>query len=222
MFDAIARPLGVLLKFIFDLLGDYGYAIIVFTILTKILLLPINIKQTASTKKMNEINPKMKEIQAKYKNDKEKMNEKMMELYKQEKYNPASGCLPLLIQLPIIIALFEVLQKPTKFAFTVEQYAAMAKNFWWLADLSKPDALYILPILSALTTYVQSAMISTKGNTDPNMKTMNIIMPIMMGWITLKLPSGVALYLVLGNVFTIIQQYLMTKPLFGPKEEKNK
>lgn len=217
MLDVIARPLGALLKFIFDLLGDYGYAIIVFTILTKILLLPINIKQTASTKKMNEINPKMKEIQAKYKNDKEKMNEKLMELYKEEKYNPASGCLPALIQLPIIIALFRVLQDPTKFVFSAEQYAALAKSFLWLPDLSKPDTMYILPALSALTTYVQTAMVSAKGNADPNMKTMNIVMPIMIGWITIRFPSGVALYWVVGNIFTIIQQYLMTKPLFGPK-----
>lgn len=217
MLDVIARPLGALLKLIFDVLGDYGYAIVVFTILMKILLLPINIKQTASTKKMNEINPKMKEIQAKYKNDKEKMNQKLMELYKENNYNPASGCLPALIQLPVIIALFRVLQQPTKFVFSPEQYAALAKNFLWLSDLSQPDKLFILPVLSALTTYVQTAMISSKGNVDPSLKTMNMIMPIMIGWITIKFPSGLAMYWVVGNIFTIIQQYLMTKPLFGLK-----
>ena len=217
MLDVIARPLGALLKLIFDILGDYGYAIVVFTILMKILLLPINIKQTASTKKMNEINPKMKEIQAKYKNDKEKMNEKLMELYKENNYNPASGCLPALIQLPVIIALFRVLQQPTKFVFSPEQYAVLAKSFLWLSDLSKPDPLFILPVLSALTTFVQTSMVSAKGNVDPSLKTMNMIMPIMIGWITIKFPSGLAMYWVVGNIFTIIQQYLMTKPLFSLK-----
>ena len=217
MFDIISRPFGALLKLIFDFTGSYGYAIILFTILTKILLLPINIKQTQSTKKMNEINPKMKEIQTKYKGEPEKMNEKLKELYKEHNYNPASGCLPALIQLPIIIALFRVLQNPIGFVFTPEEFAAMAKGFWWLADLGKPDQIYILPILSALTTYLQTAMISSKGNADPTMKSMNTIMPLMIGWFTLKFPSGVALYWVVGNIFTILQQYFMTKNVFGRK-----
>lgn len=217
MLDVIARPLGALLKLIYDLVGNYGLSIILFTILTKILLLPINIKQTQSTKKMNEINPKMKAIQAKYKNDKEKMNEKLMELYKEEKYNPAGGCLPALIQLPIIIALFRVLQGPTKFVFTPEQFEAISKSFLWLPDLGLPDKMYILPILSALTTYLQMNMIASKTNTDANAKTMNIVMPIMLGWITIRFPSGVAMYWVVGNLFTIVQQYLMTKTLFSPK-----
>lgn len=217
MFDIISRPFGALLKLIFDFTGSYGYAIILFTILTKILLLPINIKQTQSTKKMNEINPKMKEIQTKYKGDPEKMNEKLKELYKEHNYNPASGCLPALIQLPIIIALFRVLQNPVGFVFTPEEFAAMAKGFWWLADLGKPDQIYILPVLSALTTYLQTAMISSKGNADSTMKSMNTIMPLMIGWFTLKFPSGVALYWVVGNIFTILQQYFMTKNVFGRK-----
>ena len=217
MLDVIARPLGTLLKLIFDFLGNYGLAIIVFTVLMKVVLLPINIKQTASTKKMNEINPKMKEIQNRYKNDKEKMNQKLMELYKEHNYNPASGCLPALIQLPVIIALFRVLQQPTKFVFSAEQYAALSKSFLWLPDLGLPDPIYILPVLSALTIYLQTAMLASKGNVDSSMKTMNFVMPIMIGWITLKFPSGLALYWVVGNIFTIIQQYLMTRPSFSLK-----
>ncbi len=218
--EIIAKPLGALLKLIYDMVGNYGLAIILFTIITKILLLPINIKQTQSTKKMNDINPKMKAIQTKYKNDKEKMNEKLMELYKEEKYNPASGCLPMIIQLPIIIALFRVLQGPTKFVFTPEQFDAIAKSFLWLPDLGLPDKFYILPVLSALTTYVQMNMVAGKTSTDANMKTMNMIMPLMLGWITLKFPSGLAMYWVVGNLFTIAQQYLMTKNLFNPERGK--
>lgn len=217
MLDIISKPFGALLRIIFDFTGSYGYAILLFTLLTKILLLPINIKQTQSTKKMNEISPKMKEIQTKYKNNPEKMNEKLMELYKEYNYNPASGCLPLLIQLPIIIALFGVLQNPTKFVFTPEEFAAISKSFWWLADLGKPDQFYILPVLSAVTTYLQTAMLSAKGNVDSSMKTMNVVMPLMIGYFTLKFPSGIALYWVFGNILTIIQQYFMTKLDVGHK-----
>jgi len=217
LLDIISKPFGALLRIIFDFTGSYGYAILLFTLLTKILLLPINIKQTQSTKKMNEISPKMKEIQTKYKNNPEKMNEKLMELYKEYNYNPASGCLPLLIQLPIIIALFGVLQNPTKFVFTPEEFAAISKSFWWLADLGKPDQFYILPVLSAVTTYLQTAMLSAKGNVDSSMKTMNVVMPLMIGYFTLKFPSGIALYWVFGNILTIIQQYFMTKLNVGHK-----
>jgi YidC/Oxa1 family membrane protein insertase len=229
----------MLLKFIFDFVGDYGYSIIIFTILTKILLLPINIKQTESTKRMNELNPKMKEIQEKYKNDKEKMNQKLMELYKEHNYNPASGCLPALIQMPILFALFYVIQNPVKYVFLdADVYAGIAKNFWWLTDLGKPEmsatlirvagfGVPILAVLSAATTYYQMKMISApkakteKGKEDTAAQTQSMmtnIMPIMFGWITLSVPAGLALYWVAGNVFTIIQQYFMMKPQLAKKE----
>ena len=122
--------------------------------------------------------------------------------------------------MPIVIALFRVLQGPTKFVFTPEQFDAISKSFLWLPDLGLPDKLYILPVLSALTTYVQMNMVAVKGNSDPNMKTMNMIMPLMLGWITIKFPSGLAMYWVVGNLFTIAQQYLMTKNLFNPERGK--
>lgn len=239
MLDFIARPLGMLLKLVFDFVGDYGYSIIIFTIITKLLLLPINIKQTESTKRMNEINPKMKEIQDKYKNDKEKMNQKLMELYKEHNYNPASGCLPALIQMPILFSLFYVIQDPVKYVFLdANVYAGIAKNFWWLTDLGKSEmsstlihvagfGLPILAVLSAGTTYYQMKMINPKSNstekgkldsTQQTQKMMTNMMPIMFGWITLSVPSGLALYWVVGNVFTIIQQYFMMKPSVEKKE----
>lgn len=239
MLEFIARPLGMLLKLIFDFVGDYGYSIIIFTIITKLILLPINMKQTESTKRMNEINPKMKEIQEKYKNDKEKMNQKLMELYKEHNYNPASGCLPALIQMPILFALFYVIREPIKYVFLeTSVYDAISKNFWWLTDLGKPEmsatlikvagyGLPILAILSAATTYYQMKMVNPKSNendknkpdaTQQTQKMMTTMMPIMFGWITLSVPSGLALYWVVGNVFTIIQQYFMMKPSLKEKE----
>lgn len=229
----------MLLKLIFDFVRDYGLSIVIFTILTKILLLPINIKQTESTKRMNELNPKIKEIQEKYKNDKEKMNQKLIELYKEHNYNPASGCLPALIQMPILFALFYVIQNPVKYVFRdANVYAGIAKNFLWLTDLGKPEmqatlikvagfGLPILAILSAVTTYYQMKMISPgkakteKGKADSVQQTQSMmtnIMPIMFGWITLSVPSGLALYWVVGNIFTIIQQYFMMKPSAEKKE----
>ena len=231
MLDIIAQPLGTLLRIIYDFVGDYGYSIIIFTILTKVLLLPINIKQVQSTKKMNEISPKMKEIQEKYKNDKEKLNQKLLELYKEYNYNPASGCLPALIQMPILFALFYVIQQPVKYVFRdASVYEGITKNFWWLTDLGKPEmqatlitvagfGLPILAILSAATTYYQMKMISpAKGKVDQTQKMMTNMMPIMFGWITLSVPSGLALYWIVGNLFTIVQQYFMMKPQAANKE----
>ncbi|MHB1394612.1 MAG: YidC/Oxa1 family membrane protein insertase [Clostridia bacterium] len=231
MLDVIAKPLGMLLRFIFDFVGDYGYSIIIFTILTKILLLPINIKQTESTKRMNVISPLMKEIQEKYKNDKEKMNQKLLELYKEHNYNPASGCLPALIQMPILFALFYVIQDPVKYVFIdANVYAGITKNFWWITDLGKSEmsatlitvagfGIPILAILSAATTYYQMKMISpSKGKVDQTQKMMTNMMPIMFGWITLSVPAGLALYWIAGNIFTIAQQYFMMKPSVEKKE----
>jgi YidC/Oxa1 family membrane protein insertase len=229
----------MLLRVIFDFVGNYGYSIIIFTIITKILLLPINIKQTESTKRMNEINPKMKEIQEKYKNDKEKMNQKLMELYKEHNYNPASGCLPALIQMPILFALFYVIQQPVKYVFLdANVYAGIAKNFWWLTDLGKSEmsatlvhvagfGVPLLAILSAATTYYQMKMINPKSTksdkekpdqSQQTQKMMTNMMPIMFGWITLSVPSGLALYWIIGNLFTIVQQYFMMKPRTEKKE----
>lgn len=221
----------MLLKLVFDIVGNYGYSIIIFTIITKVLLLPINIKQTESTKRMNEINPKMKEIQEKYKNDKEKMNQKLIELYKEHNYNPASGCLPALIQMPILFALFYVIQDPVKYVFlNPTVFENISRSFWWITDIGKTEmastmiriggfGLPLLAILSAATTYVQMKMITPqKGKVEQSQQMMTNIMPIMFGWITLSVPAGLALYWIVGNLFTIAQQYFMMKPLAAKKE----
>jgi len=188
---------------------------------------------------MNEINPKMKEIQEKYKGDKEKMNQKLVELYKEHNYNPASGCLPALIQMPILFAMFYVIREPIKYVFLdAKVYEGIAKNFWWITDLGKAEmsatifhiagfGVPVLAVLSAATTYYQMKMVNPKGaNTEKGksdqaqqtQKMMTNMMPIMFGWITLSVPAGLALYWVVGNLFTIVQQYFMMKPSLGKKE----
>jgi YidC/Oxa1 family membrane protein insertase len=215
-------PMGQLLNWIVNVVGDYGYAIIAFTIITKLLLLPINIKQTHSTKRMNEIQPKMKALQEKYKNDKEKLNEKLMELYKEEKYNPASGCLPALIQLPIVIALFNVLREPVKYVFGSQQaYDAIHKGFWWMTNIGLAETkatvlmiggfgLPLLALISGVTTYIQMKMVSPNTK-DPTQSSMIKMMPIMFAYITYTVPAGLAIYWIVGNLFTIVQQYIMLK-----------
>lgn len=229
MLDIIANPMGQLMLWLYNFIGDYGYAIVAFTLITKVILLPINIKQTQSTKRMNEMQPKMKALQEKYKNDKTKMNEKLMELYKEEKYNPASGCLPSLIQLPIVIALFNVLRYPVKYVFgTDAAYAQIAKGFLWMTDIGLVEtkatllmvgtfAIPVLAIISGVTTYIQMKMISPSTK-DPTQQSMTNMMPIMFAFITYTVPAGLAIYWIVGNIFTIIQQAVMLRNKTAEKE----
>ncbi|MDF2523057.1 MAG: hypothetical protein K0R31_698 [Clostridiales bacterium] len=115
MFDPIARVMGTILNFIYTNIGNYGIAIIIFTIIIKLILLPLTIKQYRSTAKMQEVQPQIQEIQKRYKNDKEKLNQEMMRIYQENKVNPAGGCLPLLVQMPILFSLYYVISQPLKF-----------------------------------------------------------------------------------------------------------
>lgn len=231
MLDIIANPMGQLMLWLYNFIGDYGYAIVAFTLITKVILLPINIKQTQSTKRMNEMQPKMKALQEKYKNDKTKMNEKLMELYKEEKYNPASGCLPSLIQLPIVIALFNVLRQPAHYVFTAKSglvYDQIARGFLWMTDIGLVEtkatllvvgtfAIPVLAIISGVTTYIQMKMISPSTK-DPTQQSMTNMMPIMFAFITYTVPAGLAIYWIVGNIFTIIQQAVMLRNKTAEKE----
>lgn len=189
-----------LMDWIFVYTNNYGVAIILLTVLIKILLLPFNYMQINSVKKMQEIAPERKKLQQKYKNNPDKLNEELMKLYKENNINPMGGCLPLLIQFPFIIALFRVFQT----------YDFGGAGFLWIKDLSLPDSTYILPILAAATTYWQAKLSTPSGPDNPN-ATMNIVMPLMIGWFALKFASGLALYWVVSNLVQIAQM-LLTRP----------
>ncbi|WP_353094610.1 YidC/Oxa1 family membrane protein insertase [Tissierella praeacuta] len=230
----LGNILGRLLKFVYDMVSQigtepanfsfYAMAIIITTIIFKLILLPISLHQSKSSKKMNELQPKMKEIQTKYKNDPQTMQTKMAELYKEHKYNPASGCLILLVQFPIIIAFFKVMGNPTTFAFRDPGvYEAMSKAFFWIKDLNNPDPyLWGLPLLAAATTYFQSLTMSA-ATTDPQaqatQKMMNMFLPIMIFMAARGFAAGLALYWVISNTFSIIQQIISNKSLGKIKEE---
>ncbi|MBU5257157.1 YidC/Oxa1 family membrane protein insertase [Tissierella praeacuta] len=232
----LGNILGSLLKFIYDMVSQigtepanfsfYAMAIIITTIIFKLILLPISLHQSKSSKKMNEIQPKMKEIQNKYKSDPQTMQTKMAELYKEHKYNPASGCLVLLIQFPIIIAFFKVMGNPTTFAFRDPGvYEAMNKTFFWIKDLNNPDPyIWGLPLLAAATTYLQSkTMMTATATTDPQaqatQKMMNMFLPIMIFMAARGFAAGLALYWVISNTFSIIQQLVSNRSLGKVKEE---
>ena len=181
-------------------LESYGFPIILLTILIKLVTYPLTVKQVKSMKAMQDIQPKMKKIQEKYKHDPQMLQQKTGELFREAGVNPLAGCLPLLVQMPILMGMYYAL-----FNFTFP--SAEAAAFFWLPSMSEPDPYYILPVLSAATTFLQQKM--TSSEMTGQMKIMMTVMPLFIGWISLKFPSGLVLYWVTMNVVQIIQQWWM-------------
>ncbi len=203
LFDWAIGLLQDLLTFFYgvtDSLGmaNYGIAIILITLAIKFVLYPLTVKQVKGMKAMQDLQPKMKELQEKYKGNSEKLNKEMALLYKESGVNPLSGCLPLIVQMPILMGIF--------FAIRDYHYAQMP-SFLWIADLSGPDPIYILPILSAITTYIQQKQTTTDTNKQAQM--MMNLMPLFIGYISLTFPAGLVLYWVVSNLFQIGQQWWM-------------
>lgn len=209
---------GWMLFQIYEIVHNYGLSIIIFTIFMKVLLLPLNIKQTKSMKDMQRLQPELQKLNKKYKNNKEKLNEETLKLYKTFKVNPAGGCLPLLLQFPILIGLYQTLLQPETWVFVNGTISGIDMSFLWMDSLSVPDPIYVLPILAALFTFVtQKFTMAAQPVTnpdDPNAKTQKIMlyaMPIMIGYISISMPAGVALYWVVQNIFTFVQQFIMLR-----------
>ena len=187
---------------------SYALAIILISILIKILLYPLMTKQMKSMMNMQEVQPKLEYLQKKYKNNPEKMNEEVMKLYKEYKINPMGGCLPLLIQMPILIGLFGALRQ---YHFENLEHA----TFFWIPNLGDKDPFFILPVLVALTMFLQQK-ISMGSNpnamaANPTMKTMMYVMPAMMLFICWSMPSGLCLYWAVFSVLSIFQQQMLNK-----------
>lgn len=195
----------------------YALAIIVTTIVFKIILLPLNIKQTRATKKMSEMQPKFQEIQKKYK-DPQSQQMKMQELYREEKFNPAMGCILPLIQIPILLAFFRVFREPIKYAFQEPgMYESMNKTFFWIKNLDNPDPLiYGLPLLAGITTFLHSKIVMPKqqgmdDKAQSTQQTMTMMLPVMIFISARSFPAGLALYWVANNIINIIQQLITNK-----------
>lgn len=185
---------------------SYGIAIIVFTIIIRTFLLPLNIKQMKSQIKMTEIQPELKKVQDKYKNDPQKANAEVMKLYKEKGVNPLGGCLPLLVQMPILFALFYVFRD----LFTSIH---PAPGFLWIPDLSKPDPIKILALLSGGTTYISSTLLAAKGD-NPQAKqtgTMNIVMAGFLTFMSLNINASLVIYWIFNNTYQICQTLVMKR-----------
>jgi YidC/Oxa1 family membrane protein insertase len=189
--------MGQGLDTLYQMTGSYGIAIILLTLVIKIITLPLTFSQTRMTKKMALLNPELDELKKKYKNNPEKLNRETVELWRKHNINPATGCLPMLLQLPFFIAFLGMLRN---FVYTGSD------QFLWL-KLAEPDPYYILPVLAAVTTYLQMKQTTSPG--DVTQKSMLSFMPVMIGVFSLRFVAGLTLYWVASNVFTIIQQYLV-------------
>lgn len=213
----IAYPMSFIYKFV----DNYGLSIILLTILIRALMIPLYAKQMKSTAKMAELSEKQKEIQTRYARDKQKMNEKLTELYQENGVSTYAGCLPLIIQLPILMGLYELLRSPLKYMLESNMIAAVHESFFWVADLSQPDS-WIFPLLAGITTYLTTAVSTASADNEAAgaMNAMKYFMPIMIFLLGRSLPAGLSLYWFIGNLVMVIQNMIFNNK--KKKERENK
>lgn len=220
----LAKPMGYLLSLLNSLVGNYGISIIIFTLIVKLALYPLYAKQIMSTMRMSEMQPKMKEIQTKYANDKETMNIKMSELYKKEKFNPMGGCLPMIIQMILIFGLFALLRNPLQYITDDSMIFAVHESFLWMPDLSQPDK-WILPILAGVATFVafsmnQAQQAGVPGQGAGMMKAMKYVFPVLIVFMGRTFPSGLAIYWSISQVIQIFYNLRFQKLRIKIQAEK--
>ncbi|HEY6012214.1 MAG TPA: YidC/Oxa1 family insertase periplasmic-domain containing protein, partial [Nitrospirota bacterium] len=207
-FGILAKPMFWLLQKFFVITRNYGIAIILLTIVVRILLFYPSLKSATAMEEMKKIQPQLQAVREKYKKDPAKMNQEMMNLYKEHKVNPVGGCLPMLLQLPFFVALYNVL------SVSIELRQASFIPFW-IKDLSVYDPFYILPVLMGVSMILTMKM--TAASPDPQqakiMMYMNVAFIFMFAW----LPAGLLLYITLSNVLSIVQQ-LYVRKLIGASE----
>lgn len=231
----ISSLFGKLLTILYHTTNQYGIAIILFTIITKIILMPLTVMQLKSTASMKKVQPLQAKIQEKYKGDPQKQSEYMQDLYRRYNINPLMGCLPVMIQLPIIFALFAVMKNPVQYVFGTEAaYKAANISFIWIKSLADPDIIkigkisvpFILPALTAFFQYVSSKKMMADQNNSPQaasmQKSMMISMPIMMLFFGISSPSGLMLYWAVSALLSIVQSALIPKIMPEDKEVEDK
>jgi len=227
------------LLFLYNVLGNnFALSITVFTVLVRLLTLPMTLPAQRSAKVQQELQPEIEQIRKKYAKDKEKQSQEMMKLYREKGINPAMGCLPMLLQLPIMFAFYQSIVKALantplqmislgkSVAASLSHLVPLESHFVWRIDLGYPDPTYILPILVVVTTWIQQKM-ATTPSTDPQAasmtQSMQITMPLMFGFITMSVASGLAVYFVVSNLVGIVIQYFITGwgGLLPQKDEKD-
>jgi YidC/Oxa1 family membrane protein insertase len=200
-FSILARPLFWFLVLLYGVVHNYGVAIIILTIVTRVPFIPLINKGQKSMKKLADIQPRMAEIREKYKSDPQRMQKELMELYKKHKVNPMGGCLPILLQLPVFFALYKVL------LIAIEIRGA--PFMLWITDLSAKDPYYILPVVMGITMVIQQRM--TPSTMDPKQQKIMMFLPIVFTFMFLTFASGLVLYWLVNNILSIIQQFYINK-----------
>lgn len=210
-FTFIAKPMFILLQFIQGYVGNWGWTIVILTILIKLVLYPLSYKGMVSMQKLKDLAPKMKEIQTKYKDDKQKQSMHMMELYKKHGANPMGGCLPLLLQIPVFFAIYRVLLNAIELKG--------AEWIFWIHDLAEMDPYFVLPILMGVTMYLQQK-ITPNTMQDEMQKKIFQFLPVIFTFFFLWFPAGLTLYWFINNLFTIGQQYYINSVFERKRAEK--
>jgi YidC/Oxa1 family membrane protein insertase len=192
--------------------GSYGLGIILLTVLIRLIMFPLYRSQLLSMKRMQEIQPELQRLQEKYKNDKQRLAEEQMRVYREKGVNPFLSCLPMLLQLPILYAFYDMLER---YHYTIP---GLSPSFLWLPSLGQRDPYYVLPFLGGLSTYWQTriSMAMQPGVAQQQLQLMSYIMPLMMFYIFWRLPAGLAVYWFVSNLMTIGQQYLTIGSLGVP------
>jgi YidC/Oxa1 family membrane protein insertase len=204
MVKAVAKPLFAVLQFLHDYTSNYGIAIVLLTIGIKLLFAPLQYKSYKSMKEMQLLQPKVLALQNKYKDDRDRLNKELIKLYRDHKVNPVGGCLPMLLQMPVFVALFNVLY------MTIE--LRQAPFLLWVTDLSVPDPFYVLPILMGVTMVIQQKI--TPTTMDPVQAKIMLLLPAFMTLLFLNFASGLVLYWFTNNLLTIGQQFVTDRYIY--------
>ena len=201
VFTALSKPLFWVLDFFYKLIGNWGWSIVLTTLLIKLVFFPLSAKSYKSMAAMKKIQPRMKTLKERYKDDRPKFQQEMMALYKKEKVNPAGGCLPILIQIPVFLAFYWALLESVEMRH--------APFTLWLQDLSAPDPYYVLPILMGLTQFLMTKL--NPAPMDDIQKKVMMFMPLVLTFIFLSFPQGLVLYWVVNNILTMAQQWYINR-----------
>jgi len=211
-FTFAAAPLFQFLMFLHDYIGNWGWAIVVLVFTIRILLFPLTFKGMLSMAKLKEVSPKVKELQAKYKGDPQRMNAAVMALYKKEGANPLGGCLPLLLQIPVFFAIYRVLLNAVELKG--------AEWIFWITDLAHMDPTYVLPIIMGATMFYQQH-ITPSNFTDPMQEKIFKFLPLIFTFFFITFPAGLVLYWAVNNIFSIAQQAVVNKKFAAHKKAKS-
>lgn len=204
---SVAKPIFYVLRFIHDYTYNYGLTIILLTLAIKLLFVPLQYKSYKSMKMMQLIQPKVAAVQEKYKDDRDRLNKELIKLYREQKVNPVGGCLPMILQMPVFVALFNILY------MTID--LRQAPFMLWVTDLSVQDPYYVLPVIMGATMVIQQKI--TPTTMDPTQAKIMLVLPVFMTFLFVNFPAGLVLYWLTNNVLTISQQVFTDQFLFRGK-----